>query len=95
MLARAPEHARSMMDKRRSEAQACIMQTRLCKMTLRTCVVWKSPRKNGVKLEISWDPSCDDVVSGEWTAFDVHVGEIFPSVSVHYFRISIDIVHRK
>ena len=71
------------------------MQTRLRQMTLRTCVVLKSPRENGVKLEVFWDPSCDDVVSGEWTAFDVDVGEIFP-VSAHYFCISIDVtVHRE
>ena len=94
MLARAQEHARS-MDRRYSEARAYIMQTRLRKMTLRTCVVWKSPRENGVKFEIFRDPSCDDVVSGEWAAFDVDVGEIFP-MSTHYFRISIDVtVHRK
>ena len=93
MLASAPELAQS-MDKVPSEARVCVMQTRLRPLTLRTCVVWKSPRGNGVKLEVFRDPGCG-YVSGEWMGFDVDVGGIF-SLSVHYFRISIDItVHRK
>ena len=76
MLARAPEHARS-MDKARSEGRVCFMQTRLYQLTLRTGVVWKSSRENGVKLEVFRHPGFD-YVSGEWTAFDVHVGGIFP-----------------
>ena len=92
MFARAPEHARS-MDKARSEARACIMQTSLRQLTLRTCVVWKSSRENRVKLEVFQDPSFD-YVSGEWTGFDVDVGGIFP-VFAHYFRTSIDTTHRK
>jgi len=84
MLADAPEHVRS-MDKARSGARVCIMHT---------CVVWKSSRENGVKLEVFRDPGFD-FVSGQWTAFDVDVGGIFP-VSAHYFCISIDVtVHRK
>ena len=93
MLARAPEHARS-MDKVRSAGRACFMhQTRLRRLTLRTCVVWKSSRENEVKLEVFRDPSFD-YVPGEWTGFDVDVGGIFLG-SVHYFRIIIDIIHRK
>ena len=72
MLARAPEHARS-MDKARSGARVCVMQTHLHRFTLRTCVVWKSSRENGVKLEVFRDPSFDSV-SGEWMGFDVDVG---------------------
>jgi len=89
MLAKTPEHARS-MDKARSEAPVCIMRTRLDQLTLRTCVVGKSSRDNGVKLEVFWDPGFG-YVSDEWTGFDVDVGGIFP-VSAHYFRISIDIL---
>jgi len=63
MLARAPEHVQS-MDKVRSEARVCIMQTCLHQMTLRTCVVRRSLRENGVKLEVFRDPSFD-YVSGE------------------------------
>ena len=66
MLARAPEHARS-MDKAYSETSVCIMQTRLRQLTLRTGVVWKSSRENGVKLEVFRDPGFQDYVSGEWT----------------------------
>ena len=96
MLARAPEHARFMPDKARSGARdlVCIMQTRLCQLTLRTCVVWQSSRENGVKLEVFRDHGFGNV-SGEWTGFDVDVGETFP-VPANYFRISIDMtVHRK
>jgi len=99
MLARAPEHARS-MDKVRSGAgrcgRICIMQTPLRQLTLRTsrCVVWKSSRKSGVRFEVFRDPALGNV-SGEWTGFDVDVGGMFP-ISAHYFRISIDItVHRQ
>jgi len=93
MLARAPEHARS-MDKTGSGARVCIMLTRLPQWTLGTHVMWKSSRENGIKLEVFRDPGFD-YVSGEWTAYDVDVGGIF-SVPAHYFRISIDIIiHRK
>jgi len=93
MLARAPEHVRS-MDKARSRALVSIMRTRLHQLTLRTCVVWKSSRENGVKLEV-FRNSGFDYISGEWAGFDVDVGGIFPA-SMHYFCISIDItVHRK
>ena len=90
MLARAPEHARS-MDKAYSKSWVCIMQTRLRRLTVRTGVVRKSSRENGVKLEVFRDSSFD-YVSGKWTGFlDVNVG-----VSAHYFHISIDTsVHRK
>ena len=90
MLARAPEHAQS-MDKAPSGALVRIMRSRLGQLTLRTGVVWKSSKENGVKLEVFPRDPGFDYVSGEWTRFDVDVG-----VSVHYFHINIDItVHRK
>ena len=92
MLVRAPELVHS-MDNMPSEARVCILQTRLLQLTLRTCVVWKSPRENGVKLEVFQDPGFG-YVSGEWMGFDVDVGGIF-SLSAHHFCISIDISHRK
>jgi len=89
MLVEAPDHVRS-MDKARSGARVCTMHTRLPQWkVLRTCVVWKSSRENGVKLEVLQDPSFD-CVSAKWTGFKVDVG-----VSAHYFDNSIDItVHR-
>jgi len=74
MLARAPEHARS-MDRARSEALLWFtMRTRLNQLTLRTCVMRKSSGENGVKLEMLRDPSFDyNYVSGEWTGFDADV----------------------
>ena len=75
MLARAPEYERS-MEKTRSEARVCIMQTHLRQLTLHTCVVWKGLRDSRVKLEVFQDPSVG-CVSGEWTSFDVDVGGIF------------------
>jgi len=88
MLDRALDHVRS-MDRAHSGARVCIMHTRLDQLTLRTCVMWKNSRENGVKLEVLQDPSFDDV-SGEWTGFNVDVG-----VSAHYFHNSIGItVHR-
>ena len=93
MLARAPEYVRS-MHKAHSGALVSTMRTRLHQLTLRTCVMWKSSRENGVRLEVFRDAGFD-YVSGEWTSFDVDVGGIFP-VLAHDFRISIDItVHRK
>ena len=88
ILARAPEHVRS-LDKARSGGRVCIMQTRLRQSTLCTCVVWKSSRENVVKLKVFPDLGFD-YVSGEWTTFDVDVGGIF-SVPAHYFRINIGI----
>ena len=66
------------------------MHTRLPQWkVLHTCIVWKSSRENGVKLEVLQDPSFD-CVSAKWTGFKVDVG-----VSAHYFDNSIDItVHR-
>ena len=93
MLARAPEHARSLHGKVHSGSRVYIMQTRLHQLTLRTCVVRKSSREIAVKLEVFQDPGFN-YVSGEWTDFDIGVGRIFP-VSAHYLRISIDITHRK
>jgi len=74
MLADAPEHARS-MDKARSGARVSIMHACLPKRrVLRTCVVWKSSRENGVKLEVLQDPSFDYVSASKWTGFNVDVG---------------------
>ena len=93
ILARVPEHAQS-MDKAPSEAQVHIMQMHLHQLTLRTCVVWRSPRENGVKLEVFQHPSLGHA-SGEWMGFNVDVSGIFP-VSTHHSHISIDItVHRQ
>ncbi|KIM59681.1 hypothetical protein SCLCIDRAFT_1217613 [Scleroderma citrinum Foug A] len=69
MLARAPEHARS-MDKARSESQVCFMQTCLPQWTLHTRIVWMSSRENRVKLEVFRDPGFG-YVPGEWTGIDV------------------------
>ena len=85
MLARAPEHARS-MDKARSEGRVCVMQIRLPQSTLRTCVVRKSSRENGVKFEVFRGPSFHYISEG-WTGFDVCVGGIFP-VPAHYFSLT-------
>ena len=85
MLARAPEHVHS-MDKARSGALVCTMQSRLGQLTLRTGVVWKSSRENGVKLEVFRDPSFD-CVSGEWTcfrSFDVSVCTLLPYQHCHF-----------
>ena len=93
MLADAPDHVRS-MDSACSGALVWFMQTRLDELMLRTCVMWKSPRENGVKLEVFRDTGFD-YISDEWTVFDVDVCGIF-LVPAHYFRISIDItVHRR
>jgi len=75
MLATAPEHAQS-MNNARSGARVYIMQTHLRRLTLRTCVVWKSSRESGVKLGVFQDPGFD-YISGKWTGFDVDVGGFF------------------
>ena len=85
MLARAPEHARS-MNKAHSKTRVCFVRIRLDQLTLRTCVVRKSSREIGVKLEVFLDPGFD-YVSGEWTGFNVDVGGIF-LVSENYFPLS-------
>ena len=72
MLARAPEHARS-MDKVYSKYWVCIMQTHLRQSTLRTGVV-TGLREDAVKLEVFRDPGFD-YVSSEWTGFlELNVG---------------------
>ena len=81
MLARAPEHARS-MDKARSAGRVCIMQTHLRQMSLYTCVVWKSSRENEVKLDVFRDPGFG-YASAEWIGFGIDVGGIFPQ-SYHH-----------
>ena len=79
MKVRTPEHARH-MNKVRSGAgrygQVCIMQTRLPRTTSIlqiSSVMWRSSGMYGVKLEVFHDHGFGDV-SGEWTAFDVKVG---------------------
>ena len=93
MLERAPEHAQS-MKKARSGATRCqvyILQTRLFQSAwiLQTsCVTWKSSGICGVKLEVFQNPGFD-IVSGEWTGFDVDVSyrvEFF-FVHAHYYPI--------
>ena len=74
MLARAPEHARSIYEAYSSKYWVRIMQTCLRQLTLHTCVMWKSDRDNRVKLEVFPDPDFG-CVSGEWTRFDVEVGD--------------------
>ena len=47
---------------------------------MRTGVMWKSSRENGVKLVVFWDPGFD-YVSGEWMCFrywDVGVYALLP-----------------
>ena len=87
MLGRAPEHARS-LDKARSGARVCIMQTRLHQLTLRTCVVRKSSREITVKLEAFHDTGFD-YVSGEWTGFDIGVGRIFPGSATSELALTL------
>ena len=81
MLSRAPEHAQS-MKKARSGAAGCqvyIWQTCLPRSSwiLHTsCVMWKSSRTCGIKLEVFREPGLSNV-SGEWTGFDVDVSSFF------------------
>ena len=82
MPARAPKHVESLeavcsMLFPSSEAQACIMKTHLCQLTLHTCVMRKSSRDNQVKMEVFWDPDFG-CVSGEWTGFHFEVSGFFP-----------------
>ena len=91
MLERAPEHAQT-MKKARSGAgyrQVYILQTRLPQTTwiLQTsCIVWKSSRICGIKLEVFREPGFG-IASGEWTGFDVDVS-IFFLVHAHYYLVS-------
>ena len=87
MLDRAPEHAQSMKQARSGAASSrvCIMETRLPRSTwiLQTsCIMWKSSRTCGVKLEVFQDPGFS-IVSGQWTGFDVDVSRFF-FVHAHY-----------
>jgi len=91
MLARAPEHAQSMKKVTRPGAascRVCVMETTLPRSTwiLQTsCVMWKSSRMWGVKLEVFRDPGFGNV-SDRWTGFDVDVRRIF-FVHTHYHLI--------
>ena len=71
MLASVQEHVQS-LDKARFGGRVCIVQTHLHQLTLRTGIVQKRPRDNGVKLEVFRDLSFD-YVPGEWMAFNVGV----------------------
>ena len=73
MLASAPGHALSLY-KARSTGRACCMQTRLDQLTLRTCLMQKSPRENGIKLETFRE--------GEWMGPDVDVSGTFPCLCI-------------
>ena len=79
ILVRTPEHVQRMNKARSRAEQVCIMQscfsqtTRILQIS---SIVWKSPRRRGVKLEVFHHPSFGDV-SGGWTAFDVDVGSSF------------------
>ena len=92
MLARAPEHARSMKracSNRAARCQVHILQTRLPRSTwiLQTsCVMWKSSMMYGVKLEVFRAPGFGNIVSAEWTGFDVDVSR-FLFVHAHYHLI--------
>ena len=90
MLDRAPEYAQSMKKARFGAAcrQVYILRFRLPRSTwiLQTsCVMWKSSRTCGVKLEVFRDPGFGNV-SGQWRGFDVDVGKLF-FVHAHYHLI--------
>ena len=64
------------------------METRLPRSTwvLQTsCVMWKSSRICGVKLDVFQNPRFG-IASGEWTGFDVDVSRFF-LVHTHYYPI--------
>jgi len=87
MKNRMPTHARHVNKARSGVEQVCIMQTRLLQSTKIlqiSSVMWKRSRICGVELEVFHDPDSSDV-SGEWTAFDVHVG----CFSLHISDITI------
>ena len=77
MLDSAPVHAQS-MNKARSGAaryQVFILQNRLPRsnwLLQTSCVMWKSSRICGIKLDVFWDPYFSNL-SGGWTGFDVDV----------------------
>ena len=82
MLARAPEHAQSMnkVQSGTARCQVCIMETPLPQSTwiLQTsCVMWKSSRICGVKLEVFRDPDFGNVSGKLWTGFDIDVSRFF------------------
>ena len=90
MLKRASEYAQSMKKARSGAARCrvCIMETRLPRSTwvLQTsCVMWKSSRICGVKLDVFQNPRFG-IASGEWTGFDVDVSRFF-LVHTHYYPI--------
>ena len=99
MLERAPEHAQSMKKARSGAASSrvCVMETPLPWSTwiLQTsCVIWKSSRICGVKLEVFRDPRFGIALAGEWTGFDADVSKFF-FVHAHYYLVGIDIVNRE
>ena len=92
MLERAPELAQSMKKARSGAAncRVCIMETPLPRSTwiLQTsCVMWKSSRTCGVKLEVFRNPRSGIATSGEWTGFDVDVSRFcFVGAYSHLIR---------
>ena len=71
----APEHAQSM--KEIQFGAASLHYGNPSPWILRTsCIMWKSSRLCGVKLEVFQDPGFGDV-SGEWTGFDIDVSKFF------------------
>jgi len=94
MLAKAPEHAQSMKKACSGVAhcQVYILETHLPRSTwiLQTsCVMWKSSRTCGVKLEVFQDPDFGNV-SGKWIGFDVDVSRF---LFVHALTISLVTVY--
>ena len=90
LLKRAPEHAQSVKNARVGAAarRVYILQTRLPRSTwiLQTsCVMWKSSRIRGIKLDVFQDPRFG-IASGEWTGFDVDASRCF-FVHAHYYLI--------
>ena len=81
MLKRASAHAQS-MNKARSGAascRVCIMEIRLPRsdwILQTSCVMWKSSRICGVRLEVIRDPHFSRV-QGTWRNFDVDVSMFF------------------
>ena len=98
MLERALDHAQP-MNNARPGAASCgvrILQTCLPQSTwiLQTsCVMWKSSKICGIKLEVFWNPGFS-YVSGAWTNFAIGVSR-FLFVHAPYDLIHIGITNRE
>ena len=91
MLEKVPEHAQSMKKARSgpTTSRVCVMETHLPRSTWIlqiSCIMWKSSRICGVKLEVSQNPRFG-IASGEWTGFDVDVSRFLLNVHVPYCLI--------